>query len=298
MIPAVLTPLTDDAAAVSAKRLGPYVDALVEAGVTGLFIGGTMGEGPLLTVEERRTLAELTVAAARGRVAVAVHVGSIVTRNSVELARHAREAGADAVAAVPPFYYPLDEGELARYYQAISAAAPDLPLYAYNLPSYSRNVLTPAFVSALRQDLPALVGIKESSGDQATLDGFLHLAADGLDVICGADHLVHYALANGAVGSVSSGAAAFPDLYRRLTESVAADGSVSEELQNLIDRMQEAMSRGRRIVRYKQVWSFRGVPLGPVRPPLSDLEPDEGETLRSALEELALLPPGTESRRG
>ena len=98
-----------------------------------------------------------------GRVPVAIHVGALATADAATLAAHAAAVGADAIASVPPFYYPYDDDELAAYYRAVAAAAPELPLYLYNLPSYCRNHVTPDLARRLRAELPTLAGVKESS---------------------------------------------------------------------------------------------------------------------------------------
>ena len=104
VLAAAVTPLRDGGAAADEEPVEPYVDFLAVAGLDGLLVLGTTGEGILLDVTERRRVAELFVGAAGGRVDVAVHCGAQTTAQTVALAEHAAEIGADAVAAIGPPY--------------------------------------------------------------------------------------------------------------------------------------------------------------------------------------------------
>jgi dihydrodipicolinate synthase/N-acetylneuraminate lyase len=107
VLPALVTPFTDDGSAIDADALGAIVDRLIGAGVGGLVPGGSTGEFTTLTHAERRELVELTVAAAAGRVPVVAGTGALSTRETVELSVHAERAGAATVMIVPPFYEAL-----------------------------------------------------------------------------------------------------------------------------------------------------------------------------------------------
>src|ERR671935_2997415 len=104
VLPALITPLTDDGRAIDADALAAIVERLVGAGVGGLVPGGSTGEFTTLTNAERRRLVQLTVAAAAGRVPVVAGTGALSTRETVELSVHAERAGAAAVVIIPPFY--------------------------------------------------------------------------------------------------------------------------------------------------------------------------------------------------
>ena len=109
---AALTPLRDGGAALDEPAFAPYVDFLVAGGIDGVLALGTTGEGLLLSLAERRRAAELFVAAAGGRVPVAVHCGAQSTADTAALAAHAAEAGAAAVAVIAPPFFTLDERAL------------------------------------------------------------------------------------------------------------------------------------------------------------------------------------------
>jgi dihydrodipicolinate synthase/N-acetylneuraminate lyase len=104
VLPALVTPFTDDGADIDTRALTAIVERLIRGGVAGLVPGGSTGEFTTLTSTERRELIEVTVAAAAGRVPVVAGTGALSTRETVELSVHAECSGAASVMIVPPFY--------------------------------------------------------------------------------------------------------------------------------------------------------------------------------------------------
>src|SRR5436309_3424638 len=117
--------------------IGPYVDFLAAGGVDGLLALGTTGEGFLLPVEQRMRAAQLFVEAANGRLLVAVHCGAQSTWDTVELAAHAADVGAEAVAVMAPPYFMLDEAELLSHFGAAARACAPTPFYVYEFAARS-----------------------------------------------------------------------------------------------------------------------------------------------------------------
>src|SRR5712691_13266084 len=126
---AAVTPLRDGGEALDEDAFGPYVEFLAAGGLDGLLALGTTGEGFLLPVEQRMRATQLFVEAARGRLAVAVHAGAQSTWETVELAAHAADIGADGVAVIAPPYFVLDESELLAHFAAAARACLPTPFY-------------------------------------------------------------------------------------------------------------------------------------------------------------------------
>src|ERR671929_1379833 len=141
VLPALITPFTEDGTAIDTQALAANVERLIGAGVAGLVPGGSTGEFTTLTNAERRQVTEATVAAAAGRVPVVAGTGALTTRETVELSVHAERAGAAAVMIVPPFYDPLPWRELLAHFTAVADAI-DIPIMYYNGPSASGVKLT------------------------------------------------------------------------------------------------------------------------------------------------------------
>jgi dihydrodipicolinate synthase/N-acetylneuraminate lyase len=207
VVAAAVTPLRDAATGIDAGAVRRLVDLFAAAGVRGVFVGGTTGEGVLLTLEERMTLTEEFLAAARGRLAVAVHAGAQTTADAVRLAAHARDSGVDAVAAIGPPYYAFDENELLAHFAATAAAANPVPFYVYEFRDRTGYAVPPAVVTHLAELAPNLTGLKVSD---RTLDEVRPYVLPGLDVFVGSEALIPEALAAGAVGTVSGLASVFP----------------------------------------------------------------------------------------
>src|SRR5919199_5272596 len=149
VLPALITPFTEDGAAIDAQALAANVERLIGAGVGGLVPGGSTGEFTTLTNSERRQLTEVTVEAAAGRVPVVAGTGALSTRETVELSVHAEASGATAVMIVPPFYDPLSWRELLAHYAAVAEAI-SIPIMYYNIPGASGVRLTVEQFAELR----------------------------------------------------------------------------------------------------------------------------------------------------
>jgi dihydrodipicolinate synthase/N-acetylneuraminate lyase len=261
---------------------------LVERGVHGLYIAGTTGEGLYLSPEEHQALTRAVVRAAKGT-PVAAHVGALTTAQAVVLARQAVQAGATAVAAIPPPYYSLTQAELLAYFTAIAAAAAPLPLYLYNIPSHARNELPPALVAELGRIIPTVGGIKDSSGFPGRIPDLVRTLGAAYDVVCGNDDKILNAFQVGAAGIVASGASLFPELYLDLHAAwKAGNTQEAETAQAKIVAMQLALGNGVRLGWYKYVLAQRGIPVGGVRAPLLDPTAAEQATIRERLQELKL----------
>src|SRR5918999_265604 len=150
VLPALITPFTDDGDAIDPQALARIVDRLVGAGVGGLVPGGSTGEFTTLTNAERRQLVEGTVEAAGGRVPVVAGTGALSTRETVELSVHAEQAGAAAVMVVPPFYDALGWRELLAHYAAVAERIA-IPIMYYNLPSATGVTLDAVQLAELRR---------------------------------------------------------------------------------------------------------------------------------------------------
>ncbi len=202
---AAITPLRDGGEALDEKAFAPYVDFLVEGGLDGMLALGTTGEGILLSLDERKRAAELFIESARKRFQVAVHCGAQTTRDTAELARHAAESGADAVAVIGPPYYVLDEEAIYRHFAAAAEAAGPLPFYLYEFKGPARYSIPRSVIERLGG---RVAGLKVSNQPWEAVEPYL---IEGLDVFIGAETLVEQGLEAGAAGSVSGLAAAFPE---------------------------------------------------------------------------------------
>jgi dihydrodipicolinate synthase/N-acetylneuraminate lyase len=257
---AALTPLRDGGAALDEDAFGPYGEFLAAGGLDGVLALGTTGEGILLSAAERKRVAELFAA---GPLPVAVHCGAQTTADTVELARHAAEAGAAAVAVIGPPYFALDETAQLAHFEAAARACAPLPFYVYEFARASGYAVPPAVIERLRERAPNLAGMKVSD---SPWEAFRPYLLEGLDVFVGPESLIAQGLEHGAAGAVSALASALPELV------VAVDPRLEE--------IRAAVERFPRHAALKHVAARRGVPIREdVRPPLRGLTDDEREAL-------------------
>jgi dihydrodipicolinate synthase/N-acetylneuraminate lyase len=270
---AALSPLTDGGEALDEAAIGPYVDFLVEGGVDGLLALGTTGEGFLLPVEQRRRAAQLFVEASADRLQVAVHCGAQSTWDTVELAAHAADVGADAVAVMAPPYFPLDEAALLAHLAAAARAADPTSFYVYEFAARSGYAVPLAVLERLREEAPNFRGLKVSD---TPWEQFAPYLLEGLDIFVGPEALIPQGLAGGAVGAVSALASAFPEL---VVAAVRDPGAAD------LGPVRTALERFPFQAAAKLVVASRGVPMGPsVRRPLRTLSDAERTELETWLE--------------
>jgi dihydrodipicolinate synthase/N-acetylneuraminate lyase len=264
---AAATPLRDLGAALDEDGFEPLCAFLADGGLAGLLALGTTGEGILLSVPERKRVAELVLAASGGRLDVAVHCGAQTTADTVALAEHAAGAGADAVAVIAPPYYPLDDRALIAHLAAAAEACAPTPFYLYEFERTSGYPVPPHVVEALRDRAPNLAGLKVSD---APWERFSPYLIEGLDVFVGPEALIGRGMVAGAVGAVSALATAFPELV------VSAVREPSAEAAERLGELRAAVERFPRHAALKRVLGLRGVPVREdVRAPLRGLTEDE-----------------------
>jgi len=273
--PAMATPIAADGYSVDTAVIPQLVDFLIERGVKGLFAGGSTGEGIALDLAERQKLHAATLEAVNGRVPVLVHVGALRTDHALALARHAEAIGADAIAAVTPYFYGLDDGSLAVYFQEIAAAAPNTPLVVYDIPQLAVNGVSPALLARLGRELPTLAGIKSSRGDAALVRNLLDARPQHIVALAGNEPIALGMLALGMDGLLSGLSTAVPEPLVALTQAVAAGNLPEAQRQQQIIRDVLALTpSGQRIGWIKAILQERGVPVGPaMRPRLTPAGP-------------------------
>jgi dihydrodipicolinate synthase/N-acetylneuraminate lyase len=269
---ASVTPLGDGGGALDEDGFGPVVDFLVTGGLDGLLALGTNGEGILLSVPERKRAAEIYVEASAGRLQIAVHAGAQSTADTVALAEHAAEIGADAVAVIAPPYFALDGVSQLEHFAAAAAACAPLPFYVYEFAITSGYAIPPEVVRCLGEQAPNLAGMKVSDRTWAELEPYLGL---GLDVFVGYEGLIGPGMEAGAVGAVSALASGFPEIVAAAVRGEEVDpGSLRAE----VDRFP-------RHAALKHVLARRGVAIREdVRPPLRGLTGEERTELDALLD--------------
>ena len=237
IFPPMVTPLRDRDE-LDVAGLERLIEHILAGGVHGLFILGTTGEAPSLSYRLRRELIERTCRQVRRRVPVLVGVTDTAFVESLNLAHHAADAGADAVVVAPPYYFPAGQDELVEYVGHLDAELP-LPMFLYNMPLMTKTVIEPDTIRRLR-DHPRIIGVKDSSGDLRYFDELLAIARERPDwsVLVGPEHLLAESVARGGHGGVNGGANLCPRLFVELYEAARRNATARvAELQQEVLRL-------------------------------------------------------------
>jgi dihydrodipicolinate synthase/N-acetylneuraminate lyase len=264
---ASVTPLANAGGELDDEAFGPLIDFFVAARLDGILALGTAGEGILLAEAERRMAADLFLQASEHRLQVAVHCGAQSTAETVRLAAHAAEVGADAAVVIGPPYFKLDEHAQHAHFLAAALACAPLPFYVYEFESTSGYAVSPAVLERLLQDAPNVAGLKVSD---TPFDRFSRYLLDGFDVFVGPEALIHEGMEAGAVGAVSALASAFPAEVAAVVRSPTADGATRlSELRAFVERFPRQAA-------LKRLLGRQGVPIREdVRGPLRCLTDEE-----------------------
>lgn len=290
----IVTPLRPDFE-VDLDGLGALLERVISGGVSGVFVLGTTGEAPSLSLRSKKLVIAETCRFVDGRVPVLVGVSDPAFETVVELGRTAARAGASAVVCMPPYYFRISQAELQRYFELVAGAMP-LPLYLYNMPALTKISIHPRTLRALAK-IDRIKGIKDSSGNMVYFRSILRVAAARPDwsVLMGPEHLLYRALALGAHGGVNGGAQVAPELFSGFYRAFMAGQIRScrscaakiKALQKIYGPKPESPAVIRAI---KYSLARLGVISETVAPPLTPLDRAHRAVVDRVLTKLGLLP--------
>jgi 4-hydroxy-tetrahydrodipicolinate synthase len=279
---ALITPFTDDKSAIDESRLESHINRLITAGIHGLVPGGSTGEFTTMTLAERKQLTELCVKYAAGRIPVVAGTGATSTAEAVELAVHAKQAGAAAVMVVPPFYDPVNLEQLTEMFGEIHEAS-GLPIMYYNIPSASGLTLSPTEIAGLSK-----VGVKylkDTSGNAPAFTELVFALSDQITAFNGWDTLTFYGLAAGCPGGVWGAANIIPELAVELYEAVSVKGDLvrGRELWSKAWPICKFLESHNYAAAVKTGVELTGQATGGLRKPFALLSPELQEELKGLL---------------
>jgi len=288
----VLTPF-DATGELNLAAVEPHAALLVRDGVAGVFVGGTTGEFPSLTFEERLAITARWAAALKGSaVRVVVHVGANCLTDAKQLAVHAQSVGAAAIAAVAPSYFkPRSLDVLIQWCAELAAAAQETPFYFYDIPHLTGVSFPMAeFLEQAPSRVPTLAGVKFTNLDLMMFQRLLRVGAGRFDVLYGFDEQLLAAVVLGAKGAVGTSYNFAAPLYKRLLAAAAAGDFAAARAEQfrgveLIGLMQKYGF----LAAAKELMRLRGVDLGGVRLPNIPLTAEQATAFRGELGASGLL---------
>ncbi|PPQ38131.1 4-hydroxy-tetrahydrodipicolinate synthase [Rhodoblastus acidophilus] len=284
---ALVTPFKDGAVDKAAFRA--LIDWQIESGIHGLVPVGTTGESPTLSHEEHKQVVEIAVAQAAGRVPVIAGAGSNNTAEAVDLARHAEQAGADAVLVVTPYYNKPNQEGLFQHFKAIDAAI-GLPIVIYNIPPRCVIDMSIDTMKRCRDELRNIVGVKDATGNLARVS--TQRAALGPDFIqfSAEDMTALASLAAGGHGCISVVSNIAPALCAQMMNAAAAgDFAKALTIQDKLVPLHGATFLEAGVTGAKTGLSFLGKAREEVRLPLVPSTEKTREAIKAAMNFAGLL---------
>ncbi len=288
VFPAIVTPYTPRGE-VNEEAFRRIMEFNIQAGARGFWVCGGSGESVLLDDEERVRIAEIVVDQSKGRAKIILHVGALTTHRTARMAEQVRQAGVDAIRAVPPFFYTPGEQAVVDHYKAVAGAA-DLPFFVYNLPQCTQVDITPALMKKIVDNVPQTAGLKHS-GPYWNVPMLRRYADMGMITFSGNSGTLLPALTMGAIGCIDGPPCVAPEVFVEVYDAyLAGDLRRSEQSMKHAVAVAALCHRPAMIATLKVILSARlGIDCGDPRLPLPVLsEEEKGEVLRQA-KELGIL---------
>ena len=261
----------DDNGNISPERVREMTRWLIGQGVKGLYVGGSSGECIYQGKEERKVVLENVMAEAKGKITVIAHIACNNTADSCELAAHAESLGVDAIAAIPPIYFKLPPHAIAKYWNDMSAAAPNTDFIIYNIPQLAGVSLTVPLLQEMLKN-PRCIGVKNSSMPTQDIQMWID---EGALVFNGPDEQLISGLVMGAVGGIGGTYSVMPKLYVELYRCVkAGEMAKALDIQNDCCRIiyKLCSGHGNMYAMIKETLRKLGCPnCGSVRAPLAEI---------------------------
>lgn len=282
VIPAMVTPF-DENENLDKEKTQNLVEFLIENKVNGLYIGGSTGEGFMMSLDERKLLVEYVVEQVKGRIPVIVHVGSISTKLSIELAKHAYEHGADAISSVPPFYWKFDNESIYNYYRDISEATP-LPMIVYNVPLAGLMGLDMIYKLAQIENVK---GLKYTATNHFEMRLIKNKLGKDFMIYSGSDEMAISGLLHEADGLIGSFYSMIPDLFEEIYSAMeTSDIDKAKRYQLLAVDIIMASLKYDYYAAIKLGMNWMGQDVGQVRRPFKNLSSEEVDQYKADLLEI------------
>lgn len=277
--PALVTPFTADNQ-VNEDAIRDLTDYLMDKGASGFYVCGGTGQGIFMSVAERKLVTETVVNHVQGRVPTIVHVGSQVTGDAVELARHAQAAGVDGISSIIPAGY-TDIAGISRYYATVAGSVPELPF----LPYLFTSSLNPVALIQAMQDVPNLAGTKYTGPNMYQFRQLLEARSGSWSVFSGMDEQCVFAAMFGSCGNIGSTLNVMPGIYRKIHSCIqSGDVLQARDLQLRANRVTETLISHGFLGAMAEALKLLGIDCGQPRLPAPPLPKDKRQELRSALE--------------
>lgn len=279
---ALVTPMHEDLS-INYEKLDELLEEQIAAGTDAIIICGTTGESATLSEKEHLDAIKFTIERVKGRIPVIAGTGSNSTHTAVEMSKEAAENGADGLLVVTPYYNKGTQNGLIRHYTTIANAV-DKPIIMYNVPSRTGCNLLPPTVAALFKEVENIVGIKEATGNISQVAKVMELTDGKIDLYSGNDDQIVPLLSLGGIGVISVLSNVAPrEAHDIVMKFLEGDIAGSRDLQLKSLELIDALFCEVNPIPVKAALNLMGKEVGPLRGPLTEMEPQNQERLAKAM---------------
>lgn len=285
---ALITPMHEDGS-VNYDKLAEVIEYQIANHTDSIIICGTTGEAATLSTEEHIEVIKFCIEQVKHRIPVIAGTGSNCTSSAIELSQEAQNAGADALLCVTPYYNKATQAGLVGHFKAVADSV-KLPIILYNVPSRTGCNIKPETVAAICKEASNVVGIKEASGDLSQVAMLMSIMDGRLDLYSGNDDQIVPIMSLGGKGVIS----VLSNVAPRQAHEIAADylaGDVKGACRKQLEAIEliKALFCEVNPIPVKHAMNLMGMEVGPLRMPLSPMEPKNLETLKNAMKNYGIL---------
>ena len=287
---AIVTPMKEGTKEVDYDAYGKLIDYQIEHGTDAIVACGTTGESATLSEKEHMEVIQYAIDYVNKRVPVIAGTGSNSTETAIELSKDARRMGADGLLVVTPYYNKCTQKGMYENYKQIALAVDDTPIIMYNVPSRTGCAIAPETAVALAKDVDNIVAIKAATGNLSLESKTMQLAEGCLDMYSGEDGLIVPLMSIGAKGVISVLSNVAPQQTHDIcAEFLAGNIEKARELQFKALPLVDALFCEVNPIPVKKALELMGFQVGPLRMPLTEMEPANVERLRKAMQDYGIL---------
>ena len=285
---ALITPMHPDGS-VNYGKLEEIIEDQIAGGTDSIIICGTTGEAATLSHEEHLDVIRACVKFVKGRIPVIAGTGSNCTETAIYLSKEAEAAGADALLVVTPYYNKATQKGLIAHFTAVARAV-SVPIILYNVPSRTGCNILPATAAALVRDVDNIVGIKEASGNISQIAELMALTEGKIDLYSGNDDQIVPIMSLGGKGVISVLSNVAPAQTHEIAAAcLAGDYRKGAALQLKALELCHALFYEVNPIPVKEAMNLQGWEVGPLRPPLTPMEPANAQRLKKAMADYGIL---------
>ncbi len=285
---ALVTPFREDGE-VNYEKLEELLEEQIAGGTDAIISCGTTGESSTMSHEEHVEVVRFTCQKVKGRIPVIAGTGSNSTKEAVYLSREAQKAGADGLLLVTPYYNKATQGGLVTHFKKIAESV-SIPVLLYHIPGRTGVTMTPETIVTLCKEVPNIVGVKEASGNFSAIAKIMHLAEGCVDLYSGNDDQIVPLMSLGGKGVIS----VLSNVAPAQTHEICASwlrGDVKKSMQMQLDALPlvDALFCEVNPIPVKAALNLMGKEAGPLRLPLTEMEPEHKERLARAMKDYGIL---------